>query len=119
MIVDYVEINILFKMRESIKHDPYCKYLFGLFSLFLVFWRITLFFKPCQKFYCGGRLVFGPDASSLFLSSFLIGAPAISFCIRMLVRIEEHDPLYGYGVLITGCVLTFLVCYQQRFGYTT
>ncbi|KAM7505179.1 hypothetical protein LguiB_004083 [Lonicera macranthoides] len=76
--------------------------------MFLVFQRITLFFKPCQKFYCGGRLVFGPDASSLFLSSFLIGAPAITFCIRMLVRIEEHDPLYGYGVLITGCVLTFL-----------
>ncbi|XP_021749140.1 probable protein S-acyltransferase 3 isoform X1 [Chenopodium quinoa] len=61
-----------------------------------------------NKFLCGGRLVLGPDAGSLYLSSFLIGFPAITFCIRMLVRIKEHDPLYGYGVLTTGVILTFM-----------
>lgn len=64
-----------------------------------------------QKFLCGGRLVLGPDAGSLYLSSFLIGCPAITFCIRMLIRIREHDPLYGYGVLTTGVVLTLMVCF--------
>ncbi|KMT14896.1 hypothetical protein BVRB_3g064100 [Beta vulgaris subsp. vulgaris] len=61
-----------------------------------------------NKFLCGGRLVLGPDAGSLYLSSFLIGCPAITFCIRMLIRIREHDPLYGYGVLTTGVVLTLM-----------
>ncbi|CAO2831508.1 unnamed protein product [Amaranthus hypochondriacus] len=61
-----------------------------------------------NKFLCAGRLVLGPDAGSLYLSSFLIGCPAFTFCIRMLVRIKEHDPLYGYGVLTTGVVLTFM-----------
>ncbi|XP_074297259.1 putative protein S-acyltransferase 3 isoform X2 [Silene latifolia] len=61
-----------------------------------------------NRFLCGGRLVFGPDAGSLYLSSFLIGFPAVTFCIRMAVRIKEHDPLYGYGVLTAGIVLTFL-----------
>ncbi|KAL2895730.1 putative protein S-acyltransferase 3 [Bienertia sinuspersici] len=53
-----------------------------------------------NRFLCGGRLVLGPDAGSLYLSSFLIGCPAITFCIRMLVRIREHDPLYGYGDIL-------------------
>ncbi|KAL9240055.1 hypothetical protein vseg_014316 [Gypsophila vaccaria] len=61
-----------------------------------------------NRFLCGGRFVLGPDAGSLYLSSFLIGCPAITFCTRMLVRIKEHDPLYGYGVLTAGIILTFL-----------
>ncbi|KAK9725921.1 hypothetical protein RND81_05G177700 [Saponaria officinalis] len=61
-----------------------------------------------NRFLCGGRLVLGPDAGSLYLSSFLIGCPAITFCTRMLVRIKEHDPLYGYGVLTAGIILTVL-----------
>ncbi|GAB2267075.1 hypothetical protein Dimus_002057 [Dionaea muscipula] len=63
-----------------------------------------------NKFLCGGRLIFGPDAASLFLSSFLIGAPAIAFCIRMLVRItiEHHDPIFGRKVLVMGMILTVL-----------
>lgn len=61
-----------------------------------------------MKFFCGGRMIFGPDAASLFLSSFLIGAPAIAFCIRMLVRIREHHHVYGHKVLIIGVILTVL-----------
>ncbi|GAB4851812.1 hypothetical protein Ancab_031211 [Ancistrocladus abbreviatus] len=61
-----------------------------------------------NKFLCGGRIIFGPDAASLYLSTFLIGTPAIAFCIRMLIRIREHHPIYGRTVLILGVILTFL-----------
>lgn len=70
--------------------------------------RLYQVWEGHNKFLCGGRLVFGPDGSSLFLSSFLIGAPALTFCIRMLVRLSEAEPLYGHLVLIFGFVLTIL-----------
>ncbi|KAL3568897.1 hypothetical protein D5086_028787 [Populus alba] len=62
-----------------------------------------------NKFLCGGRAVFGPDASSLFLTTFLIGGPAIAFCIKMLLLIiRNDDPQYGYPVLVGGMVLTIM-----------
>ncbi|XAR55834.1 Protein S-acyltransferase [Bertholletia excelsa] len=70
--------------------------------------RLYQVWKGRNKFCCGGRLVFGPDGASLFLSSFLIGCPALTFCIDMLLRIREHEPLYGHVVLIVGFVLTIL-----------
>lgn len=53
-------------------------------------------------------MIFGPDAGSLVLSTLLIGAPAITFNLRMLIRIREHDPLYGFSVLVFGVMLTIL-----------
>ncbi|CAN8298143.1 unnamed protein product [Cochlearia groenlandica] len=70
--------------------------------------RLYKAWKGNNRFFCGGRLIFGPDASSLFLTSFLIGAPALTFCIRMLVWIRKGDPLFNYTVLTSGFVLTFL-----------
>ncbi|KAI8550279.1 hypothetical protein RHMOL_Rhmol06G0092800 [Rhododendron molle] len=70
--------------------------------------RLYQVWKGRNKFLCGGRLIFGPDAASLFLSTFLIGGPAITFCIKMLLKITETEPLYGHTVLIVGCVLTVL-----------
>uniref|UniRef100_A0A803Q461 S-acyltransferase n=1 Tax=Cannabis sativa TaxID=3483 RepID=A0A803Q461_CANSA len=58
---------------------------------------------------CGGRLVFGHDAGSLFLTTFLIGGPAITFCIRMIVMSKGQNPFFFYPVLIGGIVLTLLV----------
>lgn len=63
----------------------------------------------CQKFLFGGRLVFGQDASSLFLTSFLIGGPAITFCIRMLLTIKDDNPFFSHPVLIGAVILTILV----------
>lgn len=63
----------------------------------------------CQKFLCGGRLVFGQDASSIFLTSFMIGCPAITFCLRMLFTMKGDNPLFCYPVLIGGAILTILV----------
>ncbi|KAJ1392405.1 Palmitoyltransferase, DHHC domain [Sesbania bispinosa] len=70
--------------------------------------RLYQVWKGNNKFLCGGRLVFGQDASSLFLTSFLIGGPAITFCIRMLVRMKEEESLFSQLVLIGGAVLTVL-----------
>lgn len=64
-----------------------------------------------QRFFCGGRLIFGPDVNSLFLTSFLIGAPALTFCIRMLVWIQKDDPIFNYTVLTSAFILTLLVCF--------
>ncbi|XP_054803902.1 probable protein S-acyltransferase 3 isoform X2 [Prosopis cineraria] len=71
--------------------------------------RLYKVWKGNNKFLCGGRLVFGHDASSLFLTSFLIGCPAITFCMRMLFfTIKGDSPLYGYPVFIGGAILTIL-----------
>ena len=60
----------------------------------------------------------GPDAASLFLSTFLIGCPAFTFCIKMLVKIKSDDPQFEYPVLFTGLALTFLVSKLKTFLIT-
>ncbi|KAM6547774.1 hypothetical protein CsatB_019450 [Cannabis sativa] len=71
--------------------------------------RLYQVWKGNNKFMCGGRLVFGHDAGSLFLTTFLIGGPAITFCIRMIVMSKGQNPFFFYPVLIGGIVLTLLV----------
>ncbi|XP_051138894.1 probable protein S-acyltransferase 1 isoform X1 [Andrographis paniculata] len=70
--------------------------------------RLYRVWKGRNKFICGGRLIFGPDGGSVVLSTFLIGVPAVTFCISMLLRIPKVDELYGRIVLIVGVVLTVL-----------
>ncbi|CAN6805293.1 unnamed protein product, partial [Brassica oleracea] len=70
--------------------------------------RLYKAWKGNNRFFCGGRLIFGPDVSSLFLTSFLIGAPALTFCIRMLFWIRRGDPSFNYTVLTSGFILTLL-----------
>ncbi|XP_061954162.1 probable protein S-acyltransferase 1 [Populus nigra] len=71
--------------------------------------RLYQIWKGNNKFLCGGRAVFGPDASSLFLTTFLIGGPAIAFCIKMLLLIiRNDDPQYDYPVLVGGMVLAIM-----------
>ncbi|CAN1337522.1 Probable protein S-acyltransferase 4, partial [Linum perenne] len=48
-----------------------------------------------QRFFCGGRLIFGPDAASTFLTIFLITAPSVAFCAKALVFLlltSSRDP---------------------------
>lgn len=52
--------------------------------------------------------MFGHDAASLYLTTFLIGCPALTFCIRMVVTIKGDQPHYDYPVLVAGLVLTVL-----------
>uniref|UniRef100_A0A7N0V1Y0 S-acyltransferase n=1 Tax=Kalanchoe fedtschenkoi TaxID=63787 RepID=A0A7N0V1Y0_KALFE len=55
-----------------------------------------------------GRLVFGPDAASLFLSSFMIGAPALTFCAKILMRSRYESPEFSFPVFYGGLILTIL-----------
>ncbi|KDP25918.1 hypothetical protein JCGZ_23042 [Jatropha curcas] len=67
--------------------------------------RLYQLWKGNNKFLCGGRFVFGPDAGSLFLTSFLIGGPAIAFCIKMMLTLGKDDPNYSSPILIGAIVL--------------
>ncbi|KAL2320578.1 hypothetical protein Fmac_029547 [Flemingia macrophylla] len=66
--------------------------------------RLYQVWRGGNKFFCGGRLVFGPDVASLFLTTFLIVGPALAFCIKTYLKIKKaSDP-----VLIVASVLTVL-----------
>lgn len=73
--------------------------------------RLYQVWRGGNKFFCGGRLVFGPDVASVFLTTFLIAGPAIAFCVKIYLKIKNasnhiHDN--WYPVLIVGSVLTVL-----------
>lgn len=70
--------------------------------------RVYQVWKGNNKFLCGGRIVFGDDAGSLILTSILIGAPAITFCVRMIVKTRGHSPFFIYPVLTGAILLTLL-----------
>lgn len=89
----------------------------------LFFINSLFFFVPfIQKFLCGGRLVFGPDVASLFLTTFLIAAPAIAFCVKMYLKAKHEkanngDHLFWCPVVIVGSVLTILVNTLDNFSF--
>ncbi|KAL0769707.1 hypothetical protein Bca101_034857 [Brassica carinata] len=70
--------------------------------------RIYQLWRGNNKFYCGGRLVFGPDASSLLLTTAMIGAPAVTFSIRMAFMIGKRYPFFHTLVLMGSLLLTVL-----------
>ncbi|XP_043690409.1 probable protein S-acyltransferase 4 isoform X1 [Telopea speciosissima] len=74
--------------------------------------RLYHVWKGSNKFFCGGRMIFGPDVASLFLSTFLIGTPAITFCGKVFAKVknaqEISDQILWYPVLAVGLVVTFL-----------
>ncbi|XP_073525951.1 LOW QUALITY PROTEIN: uncharacterized protein [Phyllobates terribilis] len=61
-----------------------------------------------NRFLCGGRLIFGSESKSLYLTTFMIAFPSITFCIKTLIRVRNHDPIIGKIVLIIGIALTIL-----------
>ncbi|KAH9602301.1 hypothetical protein KSS87_012979 [Heliosperma pusillum] len=62
--------------------------------------------KGNNKFFCQGRLIFGPDVGSLYLSSFLIAGPALAFCVKMFLKGKDDSKFYPIAAV--GLVLTIL-----------
>ncbi|XP_050234986.1 probable protein S-acyltransferase 4 [Mercurialis annua] len=73
--------------------------------------RLYQLWKGSNRFFCGGRLIFGPDVASMFLSTLLVAAPAIAFCVKTYFKIIDNQtrhPYHWYPVLIVGAFLTIL-----------
>ncbi|KAF7145969.1 hypothetical protein RHSIM_Rhsim04G0118900 [Rhododendron simsii] len=71
--------------------------------------RVYQAWKGNNKFIFGGRLIFGPDAESLFLTTFLIAGPAIAFCTKIYCNVNKgKDDSWGYVVMVVGSILTIL-----------
>ncbi|WOL17115.1 putative protein S-acyltransferase 4 [Canna indica] len=73
--------------------------------------RLYQAWKGNNRFFCGGRLIFGPDAASLSLSTILIAGPAMTFCFQIIKKICTHDdsvdhPILGLPVLIITLLIT-------------
>ncbi|KAH0469069.1 hypothetical protein IEQ34_002301 [Dendrobium chrysotoxum] len=71
-----------------------------------------------QRFFCGGRLIFGPDVASVFLSTLLIAGPCFAFCFQVIEKIHKHEMheskhvgfshrhTLGFPVLIVGLFIS-------------
>ncbi|XP_054818075.1 probable protein S-acyltransferase 1 [Prosopis cineraria] len=73
--------------------------------------RLYQVWRGSNRFFCGGRLVFGPDVASLFLTTLLIAGPAVAFCVKTYINIEDAKSpgdAYWYPVLSTCVILTAL-----------
>ncbi|MQM19097.1 hypothetical protein Taro_052098 [Colocasia esculenta] len=79
--------------------------------------RLYRVWKGSNRFFCGGRLIFGPDVASLYLSTLLIAGPAFTFCSQVISKIVDRekphyvrDPdqtnILGLPVLIVAAVVT-------------
>lgn len=73
--------------------------------------RLYQVWKGSNRFFCGGRLILGPDVASIFLTTLLIAAPAIAFCIKVYYKIVDEGSVNArwYPVLVVGFILTVLV----------
>lgn len=88
-------------------------------ELMIVKARFTFY----QRFFCGGRLIFGPDVASLFLSMLLIAGPGTLFCFQISRKIQEsykihsqngsdvnaNDYILGFPMLFVTIILMLVV----------
>ncbi|GMI90569.1 hypothetical protein like AT4G24630 [Hibiscus trionum] len=70
--------------------------------------RVYEVWKGSNKFFLGGRLVFGPDVRSLPVTLLLISAPAVVFCIFVARHLRHAFYPYdaGYAVMVAAVVFT-------------
>ncbi|KAL9832641.1 putative protein S-acyltransferase 4 [Arabidopsis thaliana] len=73
--------------------------------------RLYQVWRGSNKFLCGGRLIFGPDASSLYLSTILILGPAVMFFVKMYTKMADprtKNPNLCIPILCVSWILTIL-----------
>ncbi|KVH95047.1 Zinc finger, DHHC-type, palmitoyltransferase, partial [Cynara cardunculus var. scolymus] len=81
--------------------------------------RLYQVWRGTNRFFCGGRLIFGPDVASLILTLILVVGPALSFCIKVYHTIKVHekdhkDGRYWYVVLLVAADILFLFLTSSR-----
>ncbi|XP_060184826.1 probable protein S-acyltransferase 7 [Lycium barbarum] len=72
--------------------------------------RLYQIWQGRNRFYLGGRLVFGPDIRALFLTLFLILVPVALFCAfvsRGLVNAFPHQ--FGYIIVAISLVFSVII----------
>ena len=70
-----------------------------------------------QIFFLGGRVIFGPDVRSVFLSIFLIVAPVAFFCVFVARKLlDEFAHHLGILVMVIAIVFT---SYVSSFDFIT
>jgi palmitoyltransferase ZDHHC9/14/18 len=73
-----------------------------------VTWRVYQLWEGSNKFFLGGRLIFGPDVRSLFLTIFMIIVPLAIFCAfvanNLLDKFSHH-----LGIFIMAIAIIFTV----------
>ncbi|KAH9658415.1 S-acyltransferase [Citrus sinensis] len=76
-------------------------------------WKGTNFvLSSVKRFCCGGRLIFGPDVRSIFLTLFLIVTPVILFCVFVSqTLIDEFQHNRGNLILAICVVFTLYVIF--------
>ncbi|KAJ9544340.1 hypothetical protein OSB04_024047 [Centaurea solstitialis] len=72
--------------------------------------RLYQVWRGSNRFFCGGRLIFGPDVASLILTFFLVVAPAVSFCVKFTTTSMRTEKIMK--IVVTG----ILCCLWQQFS---
>ncbi|PIA34010.1 hypothetical protein AQUCO_03900122v1 [Aquilegia coerulea] len=73
--------------------------------------RVYQAWKGNNKFFFGGRLVFGPDVRSLLLTLSLIVIPAFLFCAFISQRVvidNQHNTILVASVIFTAYIIVLL-----------
>ncbi|KAI4352750.1 hypothetical protein L6164_006971 [Bauhinia variegata] len=71
--------------------------------------RVYEVWKGSNKFIFGGRLIFGPDARSLFVTLLLIIVPIIVFCVFVARHLRHEFSSYNAGYAISVVAVLFTI----------
>ncbi|XP_059631544.1 protein S-acyltransferase 8 isoform X2 [Cornus florida] len=73
--------------------------------------RVYELWKGSNKFFLGGRVIFGPDARSLLVTLLLVIVPVVIFCVFVArhLRHEFSPHNAGYAILVLAIAFTIYV----------